>query len=212
MVPFKWFLAGILSCSCFLFASMSEAATVSLDFRGSGGTFDFDSETGVYVDGTGVQLNFEALVGGVQVAGSDLNATAASFGVNAVGAGDATSELDTPNGIESIRITFTAPVNTNVNLNSIDIAVFGGSDAGTMTIAGGSPIALASGTNIDPSFTLMNDESLLVAVSAGSFSFQGLTFTTTEVSSPGVIPEPATAMLLMAGSLLFVGRRQRRKC
>jgi len=186
----------------------AEAAPVSLDFRGTNGSFDFDSETGTFDDPSGVSLLFEALVDGSLESGSDLNATASNFGINQASTGDDTDELDTVNGVESVRITFTAPPNFNIFFQSVEIGSFGSGDSGTLIVAGGTPIGLSSGTVFDPLGTEINGAALeVIAGASSSFGFNGLAFLVEETSNP--IPEPNTMALLAWGTLLLLRRRRR---
>ena len=75
------------------------AAVMSIDLRGSGGFFDFDAPTGsrtfFY---NAIQMDFQAVVGAPSGSGT-LNATATSFGINASGSGDETSQIDADAGV-----------------------------------------------------------------------------------------------------------------
>lgn len=190
----------------FAVCTAQAAVIVSLDFQGSNGTFDFDSSTGVYNDPSGVTLSFEAFV--VASSGT-LNATASSYGVNATGSGDSTSQLDIPNGAESIQINFSVtnppnPIRESmfVTLDHIVIDSFSGGDAGTFSVNGGAAVALADGNNL--SGVNVIGGSVLVAVTAGAFSFEGLQLTV------NVLPEPGSfALLGLSGIIIHQFRRRR---
>jgi hypothetical protein len=54
----------------------------------------------------GISATLTALVNGQTNAATVLNRTASGFGVNAVGSGDLTDQIDNANGIESVRLVF----------------------------------------------------------------------------------------------------------
>jgi hypothetical protein len=127
--------------------------------------------------------------------GGVLNSTLSGFGVNATGSGDATDMLDGVNGIEEVDITF----NQNVTFTQLSVSSFGGTDAGEIVIAGGTPIPIATtGLQDVPDTAVSMGQSVIVRYVAGN----GFSFDSFEVT-----PEPGTVLLLALGGLATMRRR-----
>ena len=186
--------------------SVSNADVVTFDLTegGSGGTFDFDMDSGTFPDPSGLVAIFEAVViGNTGV----LNATGAGLGVNAEngvfpGSGDEASQLDGNQGLESIQITFAGPV--SAILTEVGIAGLGTDDSGSIAI-GAEVNAIGSGTStVIPDHTNLVGETLTIAFTAGNgFSVNSLTF---EVRA---VPEPSSFLLVGILGLGAFARRRR---
>jgi hypothetical protein len=142
-----------------------------------------------------------------------LNTTAVSgFGVNAPGSLDESSLIDADGGIESVSISFNAPV----RLDQIVLSLFTGGATGDLAtlIVDGFPAATLTPTApaLDVYDFLTNNtvpvgQSIVLAYQAGNgFSFDSFTV------SVSAVAEPRTALLLAVALLgvYCVSRRSRR--
>lgn len=98
-----------------------------------------------------------------------LNQTGSSFGVNSDGAADQSALLDGGAGVELITITFSV----DVEVLSVGVSSFGGTDEGSAVVAGGAPITLGkSGDNDLGGGLATTIDSVVVSYVAGNgFSF-----------------------------------------
>ncbi len=141
-----------------------------------------------------------------------LNATSASYGVNAEASGDATALLDGGSGIaEQIAISFNRPV----EFTQLTLGQYGSSEVGLLTLGVNQPLTLLStgtGANVfdftAASFPLGNflapgQTAIISYVSGNGFSLDGLQVNT--------VPEPAIfGLSALAMAALVLTRRQRR--
>ena len=141
-------------------------------------------------------------VGGVTLSASantgTFNSTAsAGFGINAAAAGDSTTEFD-------VTDVMSFSFNQAVDLVSIDLSVFGGSDTGFLTYSGGT-IQINSDPFAFKEVHLAANEVVTFGNNSGaSFSLESITIT--------AVPEPSTwAMIVVGAGLLFATQRLRRK-
>jgi hypothetical protein len=171
-------------------------------------TFDLINKDGAAWDGvpsgvyirTGVDLTLEAALfaylNGSYSSGSQLNSTAAEFGINATGSGDEAALFDTNNGQEALWVSF----NRAVTIKSVTVSSFtsGNVETGAWQAAEGSLVTFtASGTHtID---TVLNQGSYfkMIALNEGGGNGWSLNSFTVEA-----VPEPATIGLIVFGSLI----------
>jgi hypothetical protein len=203
-----------------LFGSIASGDVINLDLTGSGGDFDFNSNTGSYTtvagDGVaGIQLDFEAFVGGVANSGDELNADSSSFGINSGPAGDNTTQLDgvSESTRESFRITFSSlnPQVTSLVLTSISITNFAGTDAGTITIGGNTgAIAAGNGSTI-PGHSDLLGQSFTVAYTGPIDDLTGSAdgFGVSAITLTAAVPEPASGIIVGTFAFGLATRRKR---
>lgn len=202
-----------------LFAAGSLRAALVFDLAGDATVETLDGSSTLSLTQSGVTATLAALIDGATDSSAQLNTTSSSFGINAAGSGDATSELDGVNGAEAIKITF----NKRITFESIDVSSLGSGDQGTLTLAGGSPQTFTSSGTVSGGSTLEIGESAIIAWTAGNgFSFDRFAVTIPADDPPGgsgsglsAIPEPAALpwLLLFGGTayLAFRPRRDRRR-
>lgn len=191
---------------------------VTYDLRGSGGSFDFDSNIGTFTDtsggvANGLEITFQSFIDGVAGDANDnINATSSSLGVNESGSGDDTDELDGDNGLESILISFNSPGSiSKIELDSISVNGFSGSDEGEFVIDG-NVIAVTNGTNSFTSPFDLRSNSFLVrytdtdAALGTGFGLQTLTLDITVAA----VPEPSSFGIAALCLCAITGRRRRR--
>ncbi|NOU35798.1 MAG: hypothetical protein HOO88_03380 [Kiritimatiellaceae bacterium] len=181
-------------------------------------TFDLVNKNGASWDGAssgvctnaGSGLTLEAAMfaylNGSYSFGSQLNSTATEFGMNAAGAGDATSLFDTVNGQEALWVSF----NRAVTVKSIAVSSFTGGnvETGAYQVASGSLVNFtASGTyTIDAA---LNQGSYFKVIAMNTGGGNGWILNSFTVEA---VPEPATASLAALGGLMaWVVRRASRK-
>lgn len=174
-------------------AATVHADVFSFDFRGNGGPFDFEAATGE-ITTNGITMSFAAFHPGSGSA--ELNA-ATYFGVNS----DIDSDTDTVESNQYITVTFSSSIYTSIELQTIAVGAWSGSDAGYYQIDTGSQISLASGDNDLSSATEVLGKTLKFAATDGNgISFNGITVE--------AVPEPATmAMFGIGGLIAFIIRR-----
>ena len=162
--------------------------------------FDFGEPTGTFADPSGLTAVFTAVVDGST---GDLNAAGTTFGVNAAGTGDQTSQLDGELGNESIEIMFSGPV--SATLTSVGVSAFGGADMGAIDIGGVSTEITTTGTTSPiPAHTELVGNTLTISYVAGNgFSLDSLTF------HVKAVPEPSS--LLVLGAVAGLGLCSRRR-
>lgn len=157
---------------------------------------------------SGITMTAEAFTDGVS-AGTDINGTGTSFGINGSGSDD-TDRFDNDDGVESLVFSFdTAGTFDILDLNAVD----SGTDNGILSFAGGGTYQLTSVTAtsgsddfaIGESFTAGQLITLTVHVTnATNFGLQSLTITS-------AVPEPSSFAALAGLAMLgFVGSRRRR--
>jgi len=169
---------------------------------GTNGNFDFGTPTDTFTD-SGLTASFQALVEGST---GDLNAAGSSFGVNAEGTGDETSQLDGDLGNESIEITFSGS-DIVATLTSVEFSDFGDDDAGTIEL-GEESFDVASGVVETPFSSGLIGNTLTIAFTEGNgFSIDELVFHVKP--SEVAVPEPSSGLALLAIAGLLVGRRRR---
>jgi hypothetical protein len=185
----KALLAVICTAMC-----ASSAHAVFFDLRDNVTLEPIDEVVSFNYPVGGITATLTAVVGPPANAGV-LNSTLSGFGVNATGSGDVTDMLDGVNGIEEVDITF----NQNVLFTQLTVSSFGGTDAGEVIIAGGSPISITStGLQDVPDTSVLTGQSVVVRYVAGNgFSFDSFVAT----------PEPGTVLLLAIGGLALLRRR-----
>lgn len=170
-------------------------------------TFDMINKNGVSWDGlsAGVYTNtgsgrtleasLSAYLNGSYSAGSQLNSTAAEFGINAAGSGDDTALFDTNNGQEALWISF----NRTVTVRSITVSSFTGGnvETGAYQVAAGSLVNFtSSGTYAVDAVLNQGSYFKIIAVNEGGGNGWSLNSFTVEA-----VPEPATIAILGFGGL-----------
>jgi len=143
-----------------------------------------------------------------------LNQTAASFGVNATGTGDVTSQIDDGVGVdESIDLMF----DQDVYLEWFTLSSFSSTDMFELMLPGMAPIVfggsdLFTGTNVlnlNAPLLPAGQKARLQFASGNGFSFDGFAVSAAPVTVSNVVPEPAAgALFLIAGAGLCVRRRR----
>ncbi|MBM4153237.1 MAG: PEP-CTERM sorting domain-containing protein, partial [Kiritimatiellaceae bacterium] len=131
--------------------------------------------------------------------GSQLNSTASSFGVNAPTTADQSSFMDTGAGKEAVWISF----NHIVTVKSLSVGDFSPSnvETGAYQVANGALTHFtASGTysGID---TVLNTGAFFKVMTVNTGGGNGWSLNSFTVTA---IPEPATGMMLGAGSLALL--------
>ncbi len=132
-----------------------------------------------------------------------LNRTSSGFGVNATGAGDATSLIDDGSGIaEFIQIQF----NKTVKLLSLTVSSFGSEDTGLLSINATSIYEINNSGINSLNNLFINDGALLTLsfISGNGFSFDS--FTVSEIS----VNEPTGGILLLSGLILLFSQKYRK--
>ena len=195
---------AILACSAFG-AISGQAATVLLDNTTGGlgellDNLDADDigtpASTITVPGfTGLTIEFLSIATTAVGTGSDLNSTAASFGINSAG----TDDTDAFDADLSEIATFS--FNQDVEITTIDFATF---TVGEAFNFGGQSITFSD--NISTIYTF----STPLAIAANtSFSMQATTGTIgIESFEVTAVPEPSTALLGAIGALALLRRRR----
>ena len=135
----------------------------------------------------------------------DLTSTASRFGIDGAGGADAADLFDGGNGVAE-KLTFF--FNPTVVVDSINISLFDGTDAGTVSIKGALPtLALHDGANVinqTAGFTSANTIAYTGPLTGGGtngFSVDSITVHAT--------PEPSAMMAVGALGALLLRRRGR---
>ena len=196
-------VSAVLTFLCAL-STQAQAFSITFDLRGLEGTaVDGLTEGPVTVDGLTATLKANDGV---------LNQTAGGFGINALGGGDTTDQIDNGSGVgEFVTIMF----DQLVTFDQLVLSSFTGTEEASLSIADFSPITLV-GTG--PSTDIYNfstdnivpiGQSVMLAYSIGNgFSFDEFTVTLSESTS---VPEPATIILFGIGLAAFGGGYLRRQ-
>ncbi|GAB5517424.1 PEP-CTERM sorting domain-containing protein [Rhodopirellula baltica] len=208
------FLA-LLACS-----TTSHAGFITFDFRSTsqGAGKDLDSKTSGTTqstsDGVSLTLSAEALVDGIS-SGLEFNQTSGSFGINVDGSGDATAELDSGLGTESIQFAVTSssvPLDS-LFLSEIKFNLFTAGDEGRLMV-GGVDSTFADNDLSNTNVLSVNESISLgqfftLAHSSGSgFGLESMTFQANTLA----VPEPTTWTLIGIASLGAIAtRRQGRR-
>src|SRR5690349_5422073 len=100
--------AAALLCTYFLSPASTASASSLFDLRDVG-IDSIDNVSSFSLTVGGIKATLTALAGGITDVNTVLNRTASGFGVNAVGTGDLTDQIDDALGIESVRIVFDQP-------------------------------------------------------------------------------------------------------
>jgi hypothetical protein len=188
--------------------SGARAELFTFDMANKNGASWDGASSGVYTNvGSGLTLEAAmfAYLKGSYSTGSQLNSTATEFGINAAGAGDATSLFDTVNGQEALWVSF----NRAVTVKSITVSSFTGGnvETGAYQVANGSLVNFtASGTYTIDAALNQGEYFKTIAVNTGGGN--GWILNSFTVS----VPEPATFGLAGFGGLLvWIVRRASRK-
>ncbi len=122
---------------------VASADIISFDFRGNGGPFDFETQTGV-ITTNGITMTFKAFD---DTATSPKINAANFFGIDTTAVGE---DPDTIDSGEYFTIEFSSSVYSSIELQAIDLGVFtvAGADVGTYQITGGSLIELNGDTTL----------------------------------------------------------------
>ncbi len=186
-----------LVCYSLLFSPHATAIPVDFDLRSSLIESIDEQEN--------ISLVNEGLVATLTASTGVLNGTSSSFGINATGAGDATSLIDDDSGIaEFIQIQF----NLAINFVSLSVSSFGSTDAGLLSVNNIPLIEInSSGLNSTGELFIDNGDLLTLAfVSGNGFSFDSFTVMPVSVNEPdGVI------LFFLAGVILMFGQKIRKR-
>ena len=153
-------------------------------------------------------ITVDGITLGLQGTGSgNLTSTASQFGIDGSGAADAPDLLDGGNGVaESLSFLFSS----TVVVDSINISLFDGADAGTVNIKGQLPtLTLHDGVNVinqtagNTSVNFLTYTGPLTSGGTNGFSVDSITVHAT--------PEPAAALTAGALSALMMWRRRSRR-
>jgi hypothetical protein len=163
----------------------------------------------------GISATLTALNGGASNPGTVLNRTASGFGVNSVGSGDATDQIDAIQGPEAVRLVF----DQDVKFTQLVLALYSTpgqsppGDQASLSLPGGTVFPLAMTSAIDTynfssnNFIAAGQAVDLDWVQGNGFSFNSFTV---EASPSVPLPSTASAGLLAMGLLLTSGRFLRR--
>jgi hypothetical protein len=179
---------------CALFVGSVCADTFTFDFRGSGGSFDFDAPTG-QITTNGITLSFSAYDAEDPLA--ELNSVS-YLGVNS----NDDTDTDTVEIGQSISILFTSSIYNSINLQNLGVGAWTSGDAGYYQVNTDSVVSLTSGENaVVPNLAVLG-KTLKFASTEGN----GLGFNTITVEA---VPEPATiSMIGVVGLMMLLVRRR----
>jgi hypothetical protein len=206
------FLALVLAIAASAIPASAAGVTAMYDLRDAG--IEAIDEVGSFtLTVNGISASLTALAGGVTNAGTVLNRTASGFGVNALGSGDATDQIDFINGIESVRIAFSE----DVFFTQLVLSVYSTQtqspptgDLASLALPAGTvfPLPMSSATDTynfsTNNFVAAGQTVELSYVQGNGFSFDS--FTVNSVPLPSV----ASAGLILLGALAsarFLRRR-----
>lgn len=203
----------LIATICLVFPTVASAELITYELKGVNSEFAFNGFFSSFTDSSGgeadglqisliesVQGSTDGLTSGV------IKSDANSLGVDTGGSETENTQLDGTNGNESIEFIFSPPPSTDmtVELKTIEVFSFDGTDSGTLTIDGNTT-GIASGSNtVIPVHTNLADSSFSIAYTAGD-GF-GLVSITLDVTA---VPEPGTTALL--GVLAVAGLCTRRR-
>ena len=178
--------------------SSGDAELLTFDLINKNGTSWDGLSAGVYTNaatGLSLEASLYAYLNGAYSAGSQLNSTAAEFGINASGSGDETALFDTNNGQEALWVSF----DRMVRIKSITVASFtaGNVETGAWQVADGPMVNFTSSGTYDVD-ALLNPGAYfkVIAINEGGGNGWSLNSFTVEA-----LPEPATALMLGFGGL-----------
>jgi hypothetical protein len=160
----------------------------------------------------GVSATLTALSGGVTNPATVLNRTASGFGVNSVGSGDLTDQIDAINGIEAVRLVF----DQDVYFTQLVLALYSKpsqeppGDLASLSLPAGTVIPLPMTSAVDTydfasgNFIAAGQAVDLTYIQGNGFSFNGFTV-------QGVPLPPAALGGLVLMSMLGLGRFVKRR-